>query len=145
MRGGNVVQLDADDDAMWGIDGSGTILWRPSGDVGKHSRWMRVDGPAHHLHPKATAWINLHFGVPKMTVDGPILTMGNFSSLGKDHLLVVFPNGHVKDLLINPLSLCMFGSDGLVLLDPFHLQFWDPPLTYTQILPASYLFPAFLK
>ncbi|CAJ1456100.1 unnamed protein product, partial [Effrenium voratum] len=45
MRGGNVVQLDADDDAMWGIDGHGNILWRPAGDVGKHSRWMRVEGP----------------------------------------------------------------------------------------------------
>ncbi|CAJ1349909.1 unnamed protein product, partial [Effrenium voratum] len=45
MRGGNVVTLDADDDAMWGIDGHGTILWRPAGDVGKQTRWMRVDGP----------------------------------------------------------------------------------------------------
>ncbi|CAK9027709.1 unnamed protein product [Durusdinium trenchii] len=45
MRGGNVIQLDADDDAMWGLDGDGSILWRPAGDVGKHSRWMRIDGP----------------------------------------------------------------------------------------------------
>ncbi|CAE7301863.1 PP1 [Symbiodinium sp. CCMP2592] len=45
MRGGNVVQLDADDDAMWGLDNDGYILWRPAGDVGKHSRWLRVDGP----------------------------------------------------------------------------------------------------
>lgn len=46
MRGGNVVQMDADDDAMWGLDGHGSILWRPAGDVGKHSRWLRLDGPA---------------------------------------------------------------------------------------------------
>lgn len=45
MRGGNVVQMDADDDAMWGLDGHGSILWRPAGDVGKHSRWLRLDGP----------------------------------------------------------------------------------------------------
>eukprot|EP00435_Cladocopium_sp_Y103_P032570 s925_g8.t1 len=45
MRGGDVIQLDADDDAMWGLDGHGSILWRPAGDVGKHSRWMRIDGP----------------------------------------------------------------------------------------------------
>ncbi|CAL1162796.1 unnamed protein product, partial [Cladocopium goreaui] len=45
MRGGDVMQLDADDDAMWGLDGHGSILWRPAGDVGKHSRWMRIDGP----------------------------------------------------------------------------------------------------
>lgn len=42
MRGGNVVQMDADDDAMWGLDGHGSILWRPAGDVGKHSRWLSL-------------------------------------------------------------------------------------------------------
>ena len=31
--GGNVVQLDADDDAMWGLDGAGNILWRPAGSL----------------------------------------------------------------------------------------------------------------
>eukprot|EP00913_Durusdinium_trenchii_P005319 g4964.t1 len=56
-RGGNVIQLDADDDAMWGLDGDGSILWRPAGDVGKHSRraWStpvgvgggRLDGTVH--------------------------------------------------------------------------------------------------
>jgi hypothetical protein len=46
MKGGNVMQLDADDDAMWGIEANGgQIIWRPSGDVGKHSRWERVEGP----------------------------------------------------------------------------------------------------
>ena len=38
------VQMDADDDAMWGLDGHGSILWRPAGDVGKHSRWLRCLG-----------------------------------------------------------------------------------------------------
>ena len=36
--------MDADDDAMWGLDGHGSILWRPAGDVGKHSRWLRCLG-----------------------------------------------------------------------------------------------------
>merc|ERR1719188_149612 len=45
MASGNITQLDAASDAVFGVDGTGTLLWRPAGNVGKHSQWHRVTGP----------------------------------------------------------------------------------------------------
>lgn len=45
MSSGNVSQLDADKDSMFGVDHTGAVLWRPAGGVNRHSRWHRFDGP----------------------------------------------------------------------------------------------------
>jgi len=45
MASGNVSQLDAVKDSIFGVDSQGSIVWRPTGVVIKHSRWHKFDGP----------------------------------------------------------------------------------------------------